>query len=33
MHGNYIVNYGISCKNHGIVFLNFCGKPELSASR
>ena len=26
-HGNYIVNHGISWKNHGIVFLNFCGNP------
>ena len=24
-HGNYIVGHG---KNHGIVFLNFCGNPE-----
>ena len=23
-HGNYIVDHG---KNHGIVFLNFCGNP------
>ena len=28
-HGNYFVDHGISChgiswKNHGIVFLNFC---------
>ena len=25
-HGNYIVYHGKSWKNHGIVFLNFCGK-------
>ena len=25
-HGNYIVDRGKSWKNHGIVFLNFCGK-------
>ena len=24
-HGNYIVGHQISWKNHGIVFLNFCG--------
>ena len=32
-HGNYIVDHGKimekSWKNHGIVFLNFCGNPEL----
>ena len=28
-HGNYIVNHGKSWKNHGIVFLNFCGNPEV----
>ena len=27
IHGNYIVDHGISWKNHGIVFLNFCGNP------
>ena len=27
-HGNYIVDYGKSWKNHGIVFFNFCGKPD-----
>ena len=27
--GNYIVDHGISWKNHGIVFLNFCGNPAL----
>ena len=26
-HGNYIIGRGISWKNHGIVFLNFCGNP------
>ena len=26
-HGNYIDDHGISWKNHGIVFLNFCGNP------
>ena len=24
-HGNYIVEYGKTWKNNGIVFLNFCG--------
>ena len=28
-HGNNIVDHGKSWKNHGIVFLNFCGNPEL----
>ena len=28
-HGNYIVDRGISWKNHGIVFLNFCGNTVL----
>ena len=27
-HGNYIVDQGKSWKNHGIVFLSFCGNPE-----
>ena len=27
-HGSYIVDHGKSWKNHGIVFLNFCGNPE-----
>ena len=27
-HENYIVDHGKSWKNHGIVFLNFCGNPE-----
>ena len=29
-HGNYIVDHGKSWKNHGIVFLNFCGNPVLN---
>ena len=28
-HGNYIVGHGKPWKNHGIVFMNFCGNPEL----
>ena len=28
-HRNYIVDHGKSRKNHGIVFLNFCGNPVL----
>ena len=28
-HGNYIVDHGKSWKNHGIVFLNLCGKPDV----
>ena len=28
-HGNYIVDHRKSWKNHGIVFLNFCGNPDL----
>ena len=31
-HGNYIVDHGKSWKNHGIVFLNFCGNPGLAQS-
>ena len=31
-HGNYIVDRGKSWKNHGIVFLNFCGNPVLEHS-
>ena len=27
-HGNYIVDHGKSWKNHGFVFLNFCGNPD-----
>ena len=30
-HGNYIADHGKSWKNHGIVFLNFCGSPRLLA--
>ena len=26
-HGNLIVDHGKSLKNHGIVFLYFCGNP------
>ena len=29
-HGNYIVDHGKSWKNHGILFLNFCGNPEIN---
>ena len=29
-HGNYIVDRGKSWKNHGTVFLNFCGNPGKS---
>ena len=29
-HGNYIVDHGKSWKNHGIVFLNFCGNPDMT---
>ena len=29
-HGNYIVDLGKSWKNHGIVFLNFCGNPNVN---
>ena len=28
-HGSYIVDHGKSKKNHGIVFLNFCGNPGI----
>ena len=31
-HGNYIVDRRKSWKNHGILFLNFCGNPALSIS-
>ena len=31
-HGNYIFDHGKSLKNHGIVFLNFCGNPEVIIS-
>ena len=30
-HGSYIVDHGKSWKNHGIVFLNYCGNPVISA--
>ena len=26
-HGNYIVDHGKAWKNHGIVYLSFCGNP------
>ena len=32
-HWNYIVDHGKSWKNHGIVFLYFCGNPVLTISR
>ena len=28
-HGNYFVDHGKLWKNHGIVFLNFCGNPAI----
>ena len=28
-HGNYIVDNGNSWKSQGILFLNFCGNPEM----
>ena len=28
-HGNYIFDHEKSWKNHGIVFLNFCGNPDV----
>ena len=28
-HGNYIVDHRNSWKDHGIVFLNFCGNPGI----
>ena len=28
-YGNYIVDHGKSYKNHGIVFLNSCGNPDM----
>ena len=31
-HGNYIVDHGKSWKNHGIVFLNFCGNPVFTCA-
>ena len=32
-HGNYIVDHGKSWKNHGIVFLNFCGNPAMYTNK
>ena len=32
-HGNYIFDHGKSWKNHGIVFLNFCGNPDITKHR
>ena len=29
-YGNYIVDHGKSWKNHGIVFLNFCGNLDMT---
>ena len=29
-NGNYIVDHGKSWKNHGIVFLNFCGNTDVN---
>ena len=29
-HGNYIVDHEKSWKNHGIVFLNICGNPDMT---
>ena len=26
-HGKYMADHGKSWRNHGIVFLNFCGNP------
>ena len=31
-HGNYVVDHGKSWKNHGNVFLNFCGNPVIRIS-
>ena len=30
-HGNYVFDHGKSWKNHGIVFLNFCGNPVINS--
>ena len=30
-HANCIVDHGKSWKNHGVVFLNFCGNPEVGS--
>ena len=32
-HGNYIVDHGKLWKNHGIVFLNFCGNRDVTDSQ
>ena len=32
-HVNYIADHGKSWKNHGIVFLNFCGNPDTVYNR
>ena len=32
-HQNYIVDHGNSWKNHGVVFLNFCGNPGMEISQ
>ena len=29
-YGKYIVDHGKSRKNHGIVFFNFCGNPDIT---
>ena len=29
--GNYIIGHGKSWKNHGIMFLNFCGNPVVNS--
>ena len=31
-NGNYIVDHGKSWKNHGILFLNFCGNPDVGVT-
>ena len=31
-HGKYTVDHGQSWKNHGILFLNFCGNPVIRTS-
>ena len=32
-HGNYIIDRGISWRNHGIVFLSFCGNADISSRK
>ena len=32
-HGNYIVDHRKSWKNHGIVFSNFCGSPDIMSGK